>query len=223
MKNLISSQRPYYIHSSLLFKLFAMIKVFLKQYQLKIPILITKRLVMKPFKSEHSLGLFELLSSAEVCKYSGSAYDLVGKPIQLPAQTTSDSDKVLDFFIQHQSRSVRFRWAILSKSNNEFLGAIGFNSLGACSEIAYHLIPRFCGQGFMAEACKEAIHWVNASFGSTSIEAFIDFENISSIKLVKKLNFKATGESNDGADRYLHDIKFNKSYEKDFFHLDIEA
>ena len=170
---------------------------------LEVPHLQTERLVLEPFSKDHSLGMFELWSSPEVSCYSGPAIDFWGNPIELPATNSQESDKILDFFIRHQEQGTAFRWALLLKDKPQFTGAVGFNSLGRCSEIAFHLHPRFWGKGIMSEACRAAISWATSTYGSHSIDAYIEPGNLASIRLIHRFRFAPTGESKKGADRYL--------------------
>jgi ribosomal-protein-alanine N-acetyltransferase len=147
--------------------------------------------------------MFELWSAPEVCEYSGSAEDFEGRAIALPAKVSADSDRILDFFIRHQQQGTAFRWAMILQDDACFAGAVGFNALGECSEIAYHLVPRYWGRGLMSEACRAAISWVAAEFGSRSVEAFVEPDNVRSCRLIHKLKFAPSGESVAGADRYL--------------------
>ena len=175
----------------------------LKNQELEIPHLATTRLELQPLSRSHSFGMYELWSAPEVCEYSGSAVDFGDNPIELPVRIPTDSDRILDFFMQHQRQGSAFRWAMVMKQDSTFVGAIGFNSLGSCSEIAYHLCPTSWGKGIMFEACCAAILWVASSRGSTSVEAFVEPQNAASIKLLRRLEFTPTGESRDGANRYL--------------------
>ena len=154
---------------------------------------------------KHSQGMFDLWSKPEVCEHSGPAEDFNGNPIRLPAEEAADSDKIIDFFIRYQRRSEKVRWAMMNEEGTKFIGALGFNSIGQCSELGYHLNPDYWGKGYMSEACRGVRNWLalqpNSETGS--IEAFIDSDNIASINLIRALGFAPTGESNEGADRYL--------------------
>ncbi len=169
----------------------------------KIPRLTTERLELETLTVAHSTGMFELWSAPQVCEYSGAAEDFTGNPIVLPVRTAADSDRIIDFFAQHKRQGSAFRWAMILRENQDFTGAIGFNSIAECSEIAYHLIPRYWRKGLMSEACRSAIRWAATTIGVTAIEAFIEPANVASIGLIDSLGFTATGESKDGADRYL--------------------
>lgn len=163
----------------------------------------TERLNLEALTLKHSKGMFVLWSSSKVCRYCPKAEDVKGNPIKLPVSDPKESDKIIDFFLEFQKRSLGFRWAMIFKETNEFVGSLGFNSLGVCSEIAYHMIPTFWGSGLMNEACAKAIEWAENEAESTTFEAFIEPDNTPSIRMIQRLGFSPTGESREGADRFL--------------------
>lgn len=170
---------------------------------MEIPTLVTERLILEPLTIRHSGGMYNLWSKPLVCEFSGSANDFDGNPIRLPAETPSDSDKIIDFFVQYQNRSEKVRWAMITKKDKIFVGAVGFNGLGPCAEIAYHLIPDYWGRGYMSEACRVVIDYAKSTLGANSIQAYIDADNMGSIKLIRALGFLANEKSRDGANRHL--------------------
>lgn len=169
---------------------------------LTIPTLRSARLVMTPLSPAHSAGMFDLWSREEVCRYSGPACDHERQPIELPARAPTDSDKIIDFFVRSAADGTRFRWALQIQAEGTFVGIAGFNQLGPCSEYAYHLHPRFWGQGLMSEASLLAMDWLRSRPECTEVEAFIEPANLASIKLATRLGLLPTGEVCDGAARY---------------------
>lgn len=167
-----------------------------------VPTLVCERTILEPLSAAHSAGMFAMWSQAAVCTYSGAALDWRGEPITLPARTPADSDKIIDFFVQSAAAGKRFRWALVSALEGEFIGAAGFNALGACSEYAYHQDPRFWGQGFMTEASRAAFDWLRERPGCREIEAFIEPANKASIRLAMRLGLHATGVFSGDAERY---------------------
>jgi ribosomal-protein-alanine N-acetyltransferase len=116
----------------------------------EVPSITTENYLLAPLTKEHSQGMYKLWSSEEVCRYSGDADDFWGNRIPMPVTSPEESDKIIEFFYLHQTETGKgFRWAVLSKDGGEFFGALGFNSLGACAELAYHLHPDFWGKGIM--------------------------------------------------------------------------
>ncbi|MEQ1864622.1 MAG: GNAT family N-acetyltransferase [Micropepsaceae bacterium] len=169
---------------------------------LTVPTLMSERLTLEPLTRAHSDGMFVLWSDVEACRYSGPAHDMSGVPITLPARVPADSDRIIDFFLHGAAAGERFRWAVLTRAERQFIGAAGFNALGACSEYAYHLIPAFWGHGYMAEASLAALRWLRGEPHRECVEAFIAPDNVASIKLATRLGFRASGSAVDGADRY---------------------
>lgn len=60
-------------------------------------------------------------------------------------------------------------------------------------EIGYDLNPEHWGKGIMQEALSKIIHFAFTSMGINKIEAKIEPENNSSIRLLEKLNFSQEG------------------------------
>jgi len=168
---------------------------------MNITTMISTRLRLEPLTHAHSQGMFELWSEPEVCRYAGSASDLNGNEVQLPAVSTADSDAIIEFFLHHQSLGNGCRWAVI-RDDEEFLGIVGFNSLGVEAEIAYHLHPKFWGAGFMSEACRQVIDWLQSSQDSHRLLAFIELDNLPSRRLAERLGFTECQEDRDGAIRY---------------------
>ena len=169
---------------------------------LQVPVLESKRLRLEPISRAHSEGMFELWSDAMVCEYSGPAIDSAGLPIDLPARTRSESDRLLAFWLECARVGTGFRWAVVLHDQGEFGGAVGFNSLGLCSEYAYHFVPRFWGRGLATEASRLALSWSFAS-DAASIESFIEPGNVASIRLVERLGFERSHTPASEVPRYL--------------------
>lgn len=170
---------------------------------LQIPTLSTARLRLEPLTAAHSAGMFALWSREEVCRYSGPAVDVSGLPISLPTTSPLESGRIIDFFVRRAAAGLGFRWAMMTEPKEMFVGTLGFNHLGPCPEMAWHLHPDVWGKGLMAEACRAALAWVP---GASRVQAFIDPDNDASIRLAERLGFQATGEVADDTRRYLADL-----------------
>lgn len=167
------------------------------------PTLVSERLVLEPLSRRHSAGMFAMWRRSEVCRYSGPAQDAEGRPIALPATCADDSDRIIDFFLRRVAQGAGFRWALITRTEGQFVGTAGFNSLGACAEYAYHLDPDVWGRGLMREASRAAIDWVWTLAETMEIEAFIDLENRLSIRLAETLGFLPTGQIVDSVARHV--------------------
>jgi ribosomal-protein-alanine N-acetyltransferase len=147
--------------------------------------------------------MFLLWSREEVCCYSGPALSWTGDPISLPATTPADSDKIIEFF-EHAAMADRaFRWAVVKRDEEEFVGTVGFNSLSPAAELAFHLRPEFWGLGLMREAAEAALGWLRVQRPKFHVEAFIEPGNVRSIGLARRLGFQSTSFVYDRAERYV--------------------
>jgi ribosomal-protein-alanine N-acetyltransferase len=146
--------------------------------------------------------MFALWSDPEVCRYSGKACDFDGHAIALPAASSKDSDRIIDFFVRGADAGTAFRWAVILTAGRLFIGTVGFNALGTSAEFAYHLIPECWGQGLMREASRPALAWLKSRGDCEEVEAFIEPENLASIGFATRLGFRATGDVSDGTQRY---------------------
>lgn len=162
----------------------------------------TERLLLTALSLDHSEAMFRLWSHPDVCRYSGTVTDYDRNEIPMPATSREDSDKIIDFWQRAAVDGWGFRWAILECSTAQMLGHIGFNSLGATSELAYHLHPDHWGKGIMSEAAAAAIDWALMANPGTKLEAFIEPENEGSARLAQRLHFSPTGQLSEGAERY---------------------
>ncbi len=162
----------------------------------------TERLTLTALSLSHSAGMYRLWSHPDVVRYSGKVTDYDRTEIAMPASAPAESDKIIDFWRRAAADGWGFRWAVVERASNAFVGHIGFNSLGANSEIAYHLSPDHWGKGIMSEAGRAAIDWVLINNPDTVLEAFIEDANAGSIALITRLGFKATGTFNEGAQCY---------------------
>ncbi len=169
---------------------------------LNIPTLSTDRLQLVPLSFAHSQGMYALWSCPEVCEYSGVVCDYDRNVLPMPAGSDEVSDKIIEFWLRAAADGWGLRWAMVRVEDSRFIGAVGFNSIADCSELAYHLLPDAWGQGYMLEACQAAVNWVEQTYECTSIEAFIEPPNLASIALAQRLGLTANGPVEDGAQRY---------------------
>jgi ribosomal-protein-alanine N-acetyltransferase len=169
---------------------------------LHIPTIKGERVRLEPLGSMHSRGMFDLWREAAVCEYSGPAVDAAGLAIDLPATSQSESDRLLRYWVDRSQAGTGFRWAVMLRDPSEFIGAVGFNALGPCSEYAYHFVPRFWGSGLASEASRLALSWAFSEY-SECIELFIEPDNIKSTRLAEGLGFELQMRPQDELPRYV--------------------
>lgn len=163
-------------------------------------------MTLRPLTMSHSVGMFEMWSSGDVCRSSGKAHDIKGRLIHLPARSSTDSDKIIEFFASRSVEGLGFRWAMMDKQTDRFLGAIGFNNLRPRTEVAYHLAPAAWGHGFALEALEEALRWAVEN-GFPRVEAWIEPENARSRALVLRAGFHSSGATDEGAEEFVRQLE----------------
>lgn len=185
---------------------------------LQLPLLETARLVLEPLAWRHSAGMFTLWSSADVCRYSGDAFDYAGARIPLPAQSIRDSDRIVDFFLRWCAAGKGCRWAMVLKDGDDgrgndhgtdaskFIGALGFNALTPTAELAYHLHPQHWGNGYAQEACESLLAWLAQKYPGRDCEVFVERDNVASLALAARLGFAPTGVVKDSAARFVRTL-----------------
>lgn len=175
----------------------------------QITVLKTERLQLEPLSMKHSAGMYKLWQQDKVHEHAGPVTDQHGNNIPLPAKCQSDSDRIIQFWLAAAGSGWGFRWAILLlEKEKSFVGHIGFNALGECAELAYHLNPDYWGNGIMHEAALAALHWIQLQ-GTNELEAFIEPSNAKSIALAHRLGMRATGTVSEGAEHYHMSLKIN--------------
>lgn len=161
-----------------------------------------ERLKLELLGREHSAGMFALWSSPEVVRHSGEVRDLGGQPVELPARSAADSDRILEFFLPEHAGAERVRWALIERRTGTFLGAIGFNAWRPRLELAFHLHPDHWGRGWMRAAAEQLLARLDAG-DPRAVEAFAESANTRSTGLLQRLGFQAREEQRDGATAFL--------------------
>jgi ribosomal-protein-alanine N-acetyltransferase len=157
------------------------------------PVLKTERLTLRQLSINDDKEIFALRSDKQVNKYLD----------RQPSDTIEDARN----FIQKVNENVRLNksiyWAITLQSNGHLTGTIclfNFSNKYAKAEIGYELLPAFQRQGIMQEAISKVIAFGLIDLGLKTIEAHTHFENINSLKLLEKYNFKKQTNSNSNSE-----------------------
>jgi len=83
-------------------------------------------------------------------------------------------------------------WIITLKNNDHLIGSAccwNYDIENGIVEIGYELLPEFQGQGIMTEALKSVIEFIFTKMKANLITAFPSSNNLSSVAVLKKLNF----------------------------------
>lgn len=160
------------------------------------PVLTTQLLLLRQIQASDAEALFSYFSKDEVTKF-----------FDLPTfQKIAEAHDLIKTWQERYLKKDTIRWAICLKDQPEkLIGTCGFHNFAAehfRAEIGYELHPDFWQKGIMTEAILAIVPFGFKTFHLNRIEAFIDPQNLSSRKLLEKLNFASEG--------ILHDYFYEK-------------
>ncbi|WP_257349502.1 GNAT family N-acetyltransferase [Pseudalkalibacillus decolorationis] len=158
----------------------------------KFPELHSERLVLREINQGDLEGIFAIFSDPEVLTYYGM------DPIQSKEEV---NDLIQKYRVGFEHGTV-YRWAIVRKEDNQFLGTCGYHNWHHRyyrAEIGYELSPAYWGMGYMQEAASKIIEYGHSELGIHRIGALISPFNKSSIRLVERLGFSKEGVLKDYA------------------------
>jgi ribosomal-protein-alanine N-acetyltransferase len=159
----------------------------LKRTFAPLPILTTKRLILRQLVIADEQEIFTLRSDSEINKY-------------LDRQVRNTIDDARDFINkvnENINKNDSLYWAITLSDRNILVGTIclfGFSDENNKCEIGYELLTNFQGQGIMKEAVEKVIDYALNTIKVKKIEAFLHRDNRSSIKLLEKFSFRNSNE-----------------------------
>lgn len=147
------------------------------------PKLETKRLYLKEFVKSDAEELFKMRSDDRVLKYLDRD----------PHKTVEESEIMIEKMIYTYSSKDGINWIIRKKDTLNVIGYIGYWRLireNLRAEIGYALKPEYWGNGYMHESLTKVIDFGFNEFCLHSIEANVNPNNLSSIKLLEKFGFR---------------------------------
>ena len=99
----------------------------------------------------------------------------------------------------------RFGYYIISNREKQDVGIVGFLKKPHLEnpDFGFALLPEYFGAGLAFEASKAVLDWGVEIFGFPILDAVTKRENISSIKLLEKLEFEPAGEIEEDGESLL--------------------
>jgi RimJ/RimL family protein N-acetyltransferase len=147
-------------------------------------ILETERLTLRPICLNDSEKVFQYRSDSKTNKFQGwipKKIDDVHYFIKVRVSPLIDQN------------GTWFQFVVILKQNGELIGDIGlhfFDKENKQVEIGCTLDKKYHGKGYATEAMNEVLKYLFNVLNKHRIIASIDPKNKSSIKLVKRLNFR---------------------------------
>ena len=147
------------------------------------PTLITERLILRNVLDK-DYQLFHKLHSDPIVNA------FVGR------ENSSTLQKAQDYILR-MSGLVKKKeclfWVITLKNDDNVIGSVccwNFHLQEGIVEIGYEILSEFKGKGIMTEALKKVIDYTFNQMNASVITAFPSSDNLSSVTILKKLNFE---------------------------------
>ena len=141
------------------------------------PVIETKRLLLRMFRPDDLDELARLFSDPDVLRYVGD-----GKPVN-----REETDKALKSIIKHWTTHGFGRWAVVDKNTDEFVGFGGLRSLFGTPEVVYHLARAHWGMGLATELARASVRFGFEEHQFERIVAIAKPDNGPSIHVMEKI------------------------------------
>jgi ribosomal-protein-alanine N-acetyltransferase len=146
------------------------------------PTLHTQRLVLRQLTMEDEQGIFDLRSN-----------DTVNRFLDRPkAQSVNEARQFIQKILDNNQKNEGLYWVIALQHDPKLIGTIGlwnFSEEENMAETGFELLPQYHGQGFMQEALTKVIEFAFTIIQLQTIEAWVQMNNMSSIKLLERNHF----------------------------------
>jgi len=111
-----------------------------------------------------------------------------------PHKNLTDTKEFLRRCVNVWKEGIAFPWAIIRKSDQQFLGMIeivGIDHAGV--NVGYVLAKKYWGKGYIPEALKVIIEWSIQQEDIYRVWAICDTENIASARVMEKAGMQKEG------------------------------
>ncbi len=158
----------------------------MKKHFVNLPVLETKRLILRPVQADDYKAVFDFASDPDVAKYT--SWDA--------HKTIEDSKVLVRFITKRYADNKPSNWAVILKENNQLIGVCGFVSYYSANkraEIAFAIRKDCWNKGYMTEGVAKTIEFGFNEIKLNRIEAYCDAENDASAKVLEKCGMKCEG------------------------------
>ena len=153
------------------------------------PVLVTERLTLRQLSTADQQDIFALRSDTEINKYLDRE----------PSKTVEDAINFIKKVNNNIKNNNSIYWVISLTDSKTFVGTISLfdfsNEKNSC-EIGYELMTKFQGLGIMKEAAQAVLDYAIHTLKFKKVIAFTHHDNHNSVKLLTKLNFVESQETN---------------------------
>jgi ribosomal-protein-alanine N-acetyltransferase len=152
------------------------------------PTFTTERLTLRELSINDQQNIFALRTNTEINKYLD----------RVPSSTIEDAISFIKKINDNIKKNNSIYWVITLTKSKTFVGTIclfAFSNQKNKCEIGYELLPNFQGQGIMKEATVKIINYAFDTIKFKKIEAYTHKSNKNSTKLLEKVGFTKSLES----------------------------
>jgi RimJ/RimL family protein N-acetyltransferase len=144
----------------------------------------TSRIILRRFALADAALILHLNNQPNVLKY-----------LHEPSlNSIADAEKVLKDIIFPQYILYQLgRWAMIDKSNHEFMGWCGLKlhpELDGEIDLGYRLLPEYWGKGFATEAAAASLHYGFNQKQLAEITGRAHTENVASLKVLQNVGLQ---------------------------------
>jgi len=147
--------------------------------------IITERLLLRPFVESDLDEVFKGLSHPDIIKYYGISFD-----------SREAAKEQMIWYRELEENRTGIWWAVCSSDNLNFMGAAGLNNLNKehqKAELGFWLMPEHWGKGVISEALPFVFNYGFEKLGLHRIEAIVETENLNSKRVMESLSFHHEG------------------------------
>lgn len=152
---------------------------------MNLPIIETKRLVLRKLTNDDSEAVYEYLSDPEVIR------DLEGY-----TESLEEAEGYIDWCNKTLSDGTDIRWGIEEKATGKLIGDCGFGKINEPripTELGYMLSQKAWGKGYMSEVLDAILVYGFGELGLHRIQAWVCPHNTASVRLLQKNGFIKEG------------------------------
>jgi len=141
-----------------------------------------KRLELAEIEEADIEFIFSALSDSQLTRYYGVHFS-----------TIEAAKEQMEFYKMLKETKSGIWWKCQDMKSKKWVGASGFNDWDhnlSTAEIGCWVLPQFWGNGYGSEIIQETIRSGFEEMSLNSIEGFVDSENETIKKVLKKFNFE---------------------------------
>jgi len=164
----------------------------------------TERLLLRPIAPTDNKQVFRYRSEVEANKYQGF----------VPTELKDVDDFIAKTPLEFNQPESWFQLVIIEKTTDEIIGDIGVHFIGDNNlqcELGCTLCKKHRGKGYATQAMKVTIDYLFNSLNKHRIIGSVDPENIDSIRLLERLQFRKEAHFKESLlinDKWVDDVVY---------------